>query len=112
MKRFADPPPAIELPRDLLDLYKGSYVHARLSGAAENRNESDLWVAEIGEDSDGRIMIDFDDQPALEIVPTSETEFYIRGFDSLLTMFVNEDTGQVEGMEFIQDGRPMAFERQ
>jgi hypothetical protein len=57
-------------------------------------------------------MIDFDDQPALEIVPTSETEFYIRGFDSLLTMFVNEDTGQVEGMEFIQDGRPMAFERQ
>jgi TolB-like protein len=112
MKRFADPPPAIELPRGLLDLYKGSYVHARLSGAAENRNESDLWVAELGEDSDGRIMIDFDDQPALEIVPTSETEFYIRGFDSLLTMFVNEDTGQVEGMEFIQDGRPMAFERQ
>jgi len=112
MKRYPAPPPAIELDSELLELYKGTYAHKRLAASNENSGESDLLVAVIRVDEDNRTLIDFDNQAALEIVPTSDTEFYIRGFDSHITMVVNPETGRVERMDMLQDGILMKFERQ
>lgn len=111
-KRVMAPLPAVELDRAILKRYEGTYVHERLSPATESRSETDLWAAVISVDDDDKIWIDFDNQPILEIVPTSETEFNMPGFLWTVTMIVDADIGITSQFEMIADGRLMLFERQ
>ena len=112
MKAVDGPPPAVQLDRAVLERYEGTYAHDRLSRANENQSEADIWTCVISVDEDGRAWIDFDNQPILEMVPYSETEFYTPGFLGSHTFFVNPDTGIADRMEMDADGRVLEFYRQ
>ena len=111
-KRVAAPPPPVEVEREILERYAGNYVYERRSQVTEERTEADQWVALIAIGDDNQMSIDFDDQAILEIVPTSDTELHITGFDAFITMIVNPATGNAEQFELLQDGVLTTFDRQ
>jgi TolB-like protein len=111
-KRVADPPPIISLPRDILARYEGTYAYDRLGGLDAERTEADLWVAEIYVDDAGKVWIDYDNQPRLEIAAFSETEFFSIGFVSQIQFVVDPDTGEVNQFILTTDGREGSFYRQ
>jgi len=111
-KRVPDPPPVISLPRDVLARYEGTYAHDRLGGLDAERTESDFWGAEFYVDEAGKIWIDYDNQPRLEIAAFSETEFQLIGFEAQYRFIVDPDTGISNHFIRVADGAEMHFYRQ
>jgi TolB-like protein/Tfp pilus assembly protein PilF len=110
-KRVAAPPATIELPRDVLARYEGSYSHDRMGDLEGERAETDIWGADIYVDDDGVIWVDYDDQPRLEIRAISESEFDLIGFDTVLIFEPDPDTGAVDHFIHLVDGREVHFYR-
>ncbi len=110
-KATEPPPPTVELGRDILERYEGSFAWERPIGASEDRIESDTWVALVSIDPDGSLWFDLDDQPRLRILPVSETEFYLLGFDSRLEFILDRPEGQAKQIKFKADGRVLDFYR-
>jgi TolB-like protein/Tfp pilus assembly protein PilF len=111
-KRVPDPPAVISLPRDVLARYEGTYAYDRLGGLAAERAETDFWVAEIYVDEAGKIWVDYDDQPKLEIAAFSETEFQLIGFEAQYEFLVDPDTGISNHFVRAADGSEIHFYRQ
>ena len=112
LKRVDAPPPLIDLPRDVLARYEGTFAHDRMTGLEGERAETDLWVAEIFVDDAGKIWVDFDDQPKLEIAAFSETEFQLIGFVSQYRFVSDPETGEYNHFVRMKDGRETNFHRQ
>ena len=113
VKAVPAPPPAISLPRTALAKYEGTYSYDRLGDLTVERTDADFWVAEIYVDNDtGKIWIDYDNQPRLEIAAFSETEFQLIGFEAQYRFVVDPNTGAVDKFMRMADGQEMYFYRQ
>jgi len=112
MKRVDDPPPAIQLSRDVLARYEGTFAMDRLGGVEGERVATDYWVAEIYVDDDGKVWIDYDNQPRLEITAFSETEFQMVGMEAQFRFVADPDTGEYNKFVRLKDGAESHFERQ
>ena len=112
MKHVDAPPPRIELSPDVLACYEGTYAFDRLTGLEGERTETDYWVAEIYADVDGKVWIDYDNQPVLEIAPYSQTEFQLVGMEAAYRFVVDPETGQCNEFLRIKDGAEIHFYRQ
>jgi TolB-like protein/Tfp pilus assembly protein PilF len=112
VKRVDAPPPVIQLPRETLARYEGTYAMDTLEGVQDEQAEADVWVAEIYVDDDGTIWIDYDDQPRLEITAFSETEFQLVGMAAQYRFVVDPDTGEVNEFIRMKDGSEGSFYRQ
>jgi hypothetical protein len=112
LKRVEDPPPFIQLPREVLARYEGKFAYDRMGGLEGERTETDYWVAEIYVDEEGKIWIDYDNQPKLEIAAYSKTEFQLVGMEAQYRFVVDPDSGKFN--EFIRsgDGNEKHFYRQ
>ena len=111
MKRVDAPPPAMQLPRDVLARYEGTFAMDRLGGVEGERVATDYWVAEIYVDDDGKIWIDFDNQPRLEITAFSETEFQLVGMEAQYRFIADPETGEYNTMIRSADGTENVFVR-
>ena len=111
MKRVDDPPPVIQLPRDVLARYEGTFTHDRLSGLEGERKDTDYWTVEIVVDDNKKTWIDYDDQPKLEIAAYSEPEFQLVGMEAQYLFIIDPESGECN--EFIRsvDGTEMHFYR-
>jgi TolB-like protein/Tfp pilus assembly protein PilF len=112
LKRVEDPPPRIDLPRDVLARYEGTFAYDRMTGLEGERTETDYWVAEIYVDEAGKIWIDYDNQPQLEIAAYSETEFQLVGMEAQYRFVADPDTGQYNEFIRLGDGNEKHFYRQ
>lgn len=112
MKRVDPPPPTIQLPRDVLACYEGTYALDRLGGVEAERKDSDFWTAEVYVDDEGTVWIDFDDQPRLEIAAFSETEFQLVGMEAQYRFIVEPETGECNEFVRSADGKRGHFYRQ
>ncbi len=112
MKRVDDPPPVIELPRDVLARYEGTFAHDRMSGLQGERTAADYWVAEIYVDEAGKVWIDYDNQPKLELAAYSETEFQLVHMEAQYRFVIDPDTGEYNEFIRLADGAEMHFYRQ
>jgi CubicO group peptidase (beta-lactamase class C family) len=98
--RVADAPPArepIELDPSIYDDYVGVY---------ELEPGFDLTVSRDGD----RLIVQATGQSAVEILPESETEFFIREIDAQIT-FVRNASGSVDRLILHQGGRDIPAER-
>ncbi len=111
MKRVDAPPPAIQLPRDVLARYEGTFAMDRLGGVEGERVATDYWVAEIYVDDDGKVWIDYDNQPRLEITAFSETEFQLVGMEAQYRFVADPETGEYDEFVRMADGTESHFER-
>jgi hypothetical protein len=111
-KAVDDPPPAVQLDRAILARYEGTFARQLLTKPTEESSETDSWSAIIRVDAEGTVWFDPDNQPKLEIVPYSETEFYTPGFAVRFTFIVDPATGTVDRIEDDQDGRLGTWHRQ
>ncbi len=111
-KKVESPPPAIQLPRDVLAQFEGTYAHDRLGSTEGERTESDLLNADIYVDDEEKIWIDYDNQPKLQMQPVSETEMILIGFYGRLVFSIDPDTGKAGHFIDTQDGSETLFERQ
>lgn len=111
-KAVDDPPLPIQLSREALARFEGTYSHDRLGDLEAERAETDLWGADIYVDDDGKIWVDYDNQPKLEIQPISETEFDLIGFDGGFIFDVDPDSGAINHFIMTQDGTEFLFYRQ
>jgi hypothetical protein len=112
LKRVEDPPPFIQLPREVLARYEGTFAYDRMSGLEGERTEADYWVAEIYVDEAGKIWIDYDNQPKLEIAAYSETEFQLVGMEAQYRFVVDPDSGKYNDFIRSGDGNEKHFYRQ
>lgn len=112
MKRVDDPAPRIELTSDVLACYEGTYAFDRLGGMEGERTEADYWVADIYTDVDGKVWIDYDNQPPLEIAAYSQTEFQLVGMEATYRFVVDPETGECNEFLRIADGNEIHFYRQ
>jgi tetratricopeptide (TPR) repeat protein len=112
VKRVDDPPPAIRLPRETLAKYEGTYAMDTLEGVQDQQAETDVWVAEIYVDDEGKIWLDYDDQPRLEITAYSETEFQMVGMEAQFRFVEDPETGEVNELIRMKDGAEGSFFRQ
>jgi len=111
-KRVDDPPPVIQLRRDVLARYEGTFAYDRMGDLEGERTETDYWVAEIYVDEAGEIWIDYDNQPALQITAYSETEFQLVGMEAQYRFVVESDTGEYNEFIRLVDGTESHFFRQ
>ena len=111
MKRVDDPAPRIDLTPDVLACYEGTYAFDRLTGLDGDRTETDYWVAEIYVDIEGKVWIDYDNQPPLEIAAYSQTEFQLVGMESTYRFVKDPETGECNEFLRIKDGSENHFFR-
>ncbi|MDH3440364.1 MAG: hypothetical protein OEM63_06415, partial [Gammaproteobacteria bacterium] len=110
-KKVDDPPPTIELSREVLARYEGTYSYDRLGDLEGERAETDIWGADIYVDDAGLIWIDYDNQPKLEIRAVTETEFDLPGFHGGFIFQPDPETGTVNSFIMTRDGREYLFYR-
>jgi len=111
-KRVPDPLPTIELPRESLARFEGSYSHDQLSGLDSERADSDIFGADIYVDADANTWLDFDNQPKLKIRPISDAKFDVIGVNSVLEFGIDPATDRVDHFTMTQDGREYRFQRE
>ena len=115
MQRFkaVEPPPtAIELEHAMLERFEGIFAAQRVTNAQDGGADTDIWTCRISVDEQDRVWIDFDNQPALQIVPYSNTEFYLPGFIQKLRFEEDSGTGTFNRIQWIGDGSELEFIRQ
>jgi TolB-like protein/Tfp pilus assembly protein PilF len=112
MKRVDDPPPTIELAPETLARYEGTFMYDRQAGLEGERATTDYWVAEVYVDEEGKVWIDFDNQPKLEIAAFSETEFQLVGMEAQYRFIVDPETGECNEFIRVADGSTSHFFRQ
>ena len=110
-KTTKPPPPAIQLEREVLARYEGTFAYDWFTGSAEQRSAADTWTGTVSVDADGTAWLDLDDQPRLEIIPFTETKFYLLGFDARLEFVVHPATRQATQMKLTGDGTVFDFYR-
>ncbi len=106
------PPPAIELDRDILERYEGTYAWARPSADPTTESDANYWVGVISIDEDGVLWLDLDDQPALVLTPYAETEFFMPGFVGHFVFDVSANPRQASQVVYYKDGMVFEFVRQ
>ena len=111
-KAVNPPPPVVAVDMEALKPYEGIYAAERVKNAKDGGADTDIWTAKVSIDDQGKVWIDYDDQPILEIRPYSETEFFIPGFASTLRFEKNDESGIVDRMMNIGDGFEYEFIRQ
>jgi TolB-like protein/Tfp pilus assembly protein PilF len=111
-KAVEPPPPVVAVDINTLKRYEGTFAAQRIKDAKDGGADTDIWTAVISVDGDGKVWIDYDNQPRLEIRPYSETEFFMPGFHSSLRFEVDSETGAVDRMINIGDGFEYEFKRQ
>lgn len=95
-----------------LKRYEGTFAAQRVKDAKDGEADTDIWTAVISVDDKGKVWIDYDNQPRLEIRPYSDTEFFIPGFATTLRFEVDAETGNVDRMINTGDGFELEFYRQ
>jgi hypothetical protein len=63
-------------------------------------------------DDEGKIWIDYDDQPRLEITAFSETGFQLVGMEAQYRFVIDPETGDVNEFVRLKDGAENHFYRQ
>jgi len=111
-KVFEPPPPAIQLERSVLERIEGSYAYHRPRGEQDGVQEFDIWNGVIYIDEDGKVIIDMDRRPRLEIMPYAETEFFMPGYDAILKFEINPETGESDRFSWLFQGLEYKFIRQ
>jgi len=111
-KLSTPPPTPINLAAEVLQKYVGSYSYDRASGPREARADVDIWTAEFIAGEDGRVWLDFDNQPKIEIAFYSETQFYLRGALGQAEFFFENSATIPNGFVIESDGQEMEFIRQ
>ena len=96
----------------MLQKYVGSYSYDRASGPREARADVDIWTAEFIAGEDGRVWLDFDNQPKIEIAFYSETQFYLRGALGQAEFCFENSATIPNGFVIESDGQEMEFIRQ
>ncbi len=109
MKVAPPPPPAVTLPRALLESYQGTYAWLRPGTSGDM--EADYWVAQISVDEDDTVWLDLDDQPRLEMVAYAEQNFFVPGFIQRFEFVFEAEASEASKMIFKADGREMDFLR-
>ena len=112
LKRANPPPEAIEVPRETLLRYEGTYIWTSVPATAENTSDADQWVAVLSVDDDGVLWVDFDNQPILYLVPFAENKFYMPGFDTTFEFLFDDDSQVATRILNVTDGRLVEFIRQ
>ncbi len=112
VKKIADPPAPVQLPRDVLARMEGTYANDRLEGMDAPRTAADTWVAIIYVDDNGTPWIDYDDQPRLELAAVSESVLRIIGFDGVLTFQIDPESDRATGFLMKGDFGSSVFVRQ
>ena len=110
-KRIPDPLPSIELPRELLARFEGSYSHDQLRGLDSVQASTDVLGADIYIDGEARVWFDLDNRLKSEIRPISENEFDVIGVDGTLQFNADPVTNTVDQFLLRQDGRQYRFQR-
>jgi hypothetical protein len=111
-KAVQGPPPVIMVDNAVLKSYEGTYAAQRVKEAADGSADSDIWTGVVSVDAEGKVWIDYDDQPRLEIRPYSETEFFMPGFIGRLRFKTDAASGTVNRMINTFDGFEYEFIRQ
>ena len=111
-KRTEPPPPPIQVPREDLSRYEGTYAWSRVTAGAEAVSEADRWVAEISVDDEGVLWLDFDNQPKLYLAPYAEHKFHLSGFDTTLEFVFDEGSEVPTRVLNVSDGTLREFLRQ
>jgi hypothetical protein len=96
----------------ILKSYEGTYAAQRVKEAADGSADSDIWTGVVSVDAEGKVWIDYDDQPRLEIRPYSETEFFMPGFVGSMRFETDAASGTVNRMINTFDGFEYEFIRQ
>lgn len=111
-KAVQPPPAAVALEANVLKRYEGTYAAQRIKEAVDGGADSDIWTAVISVDHDGKVWVDYDDQPRLEIRPYSETELFLPGFVGTLRFVIDADSAMANRMIYSGDGFEYEFKRQ
>jgi len=107
----AAPPEQVVVERDVLERYAGTFVWTRPS-TTESRSDADKWIAVITVGDDGTLIIDFNNQPALTLVPFSETRFFLPGFLGTFEFEIAPGDGYASRIINRRDGREIVFNRE
>jgi len=103
LKPTEPPPPEIEMDREVLERYIGTYAGERIKGAEGGTSDVDFWVIRIFIDDEGTVWSDYDNQPDLVIKPFAENKFFTPGFITRRTFEIDPETGKAS--RFIRHNR-------
>jgi len=110
-KSIAPPPEPVDLSRQQLTRFEGTYAYDIPRQGGEGVVERDQWVGVIEVAADGSLWIDLDDQPKLRLLPISETSLRIPGFETLFEFRFERDSTQASGFTNRSAGRVIDFRR-
>jgi TolB-like protein/Tfp pilus assembly protein PilF len=111
LKKAAPPPEAIELEREQLLPFTGTWAARMVEGNTDEGADTDTWTAVIAVE-DGALWLDFDNQPRLSMVPYEGQAFFVRGFIQRFRFEQDPAGDAYTRMVMLRDGTELVFERQ
>jgi len=111
LKLTEPPPPEIEVDREVLERYVGTYAGEFIKGAEGGTSDVDVWVIRIFIDEEGTVWADYDNQPDLVIKPFAENKFFTPGYMAWRTFEIDPETGNASRFIWHMNMRDLPFER-